>query len=163
MMELQLKSLEITIPENCNVILGQTHFIKSIFDLYEAITESSPTIKFGIAFSEASGKRLIRSDGNDTELVAHAEKEAMKISCGHSFIIFLKEGYPVNILNRIKNVSEVCNIYAATANPLSVIIAETSSGRGILGVIDGQTPLAVEKEEDKKWRAEFIRKIGYKR
>jgi adenosine/AMP kinase len=162
-MKIEIKAVDVNIPENCNVILGQTHFIKSVFDLYEAIVESSPTMKFGIAFSEASGKRLIRSDGNDSELIAHAEKEAMKLSCGHSFIIFLKEGYPINVLNRIKNLSEVCNVYAATANPLQVIISETELGRGILGVIDGQTPLGIEGEEDRKWRADFIRKIGYKR
>jgi len=162
-MKIEIKAIDVKIPENCNIILGQTHFIKSIFDIYEALAESSPTIKFGIAFSEASGKRLVRSDGNDAELIECAEKEAMKISCGHSFIIFLKEGYPINVLNRIKNISEVCNIYAATANPLSVIVAETENGRGILGVIDGQTPLGIERGEDRKWRADFIKKIGYKR
>ncbi len=162
-MKIELKTVDVKLPENCNVILGQTHFIKSIFDLYEALAESSPTIKFGIAFSEASGKRLIRSEGNDDELVKHAETEAMKLGCGHSFIIFLKEGYPINVLNRIKNISEVCTIYAATANNLQVIVAETELGRGILGVIDGQAPLGIEREEDRKWRADFIRKIGYKR
>ncbi len=162
-MKIDLKVVDIEIPQDCNVILGQTHFIKSIEDLYETLVESGTSIKFGIAFSEASGKRLIRSDGNDVALIVHAEKECMKISCGHSFIIFLKSGFPVNVLNRIKNVSEVCNIYAATANPLQVIIAKTENGRGILGVIDGQPPVGIENEEDKKLRKELLRKIGYKR
>ncbi len=160
---MELKIVNIEIPQDCNVILGQTHFIKSIEDLYETLAESGTAIKFGIAFSEASGKRLVRSDGNDPELVTHAEKESMKIACGHSFIIFIKSGFPVNVLNRIKNVSEVCNIYAATANLLQVIIAETEKGRGILGVIDGQPPLGIEKDEDKQWRRELLRKINYKR
>lgn len=160
---MELKTIEIEIPKDSNVILGQSHFIKSIFDLYETLAESGTAIKFGVAFSEASGKRLIRSDGNDDELVKHAEKEATKLACGHCFIIFLRNGYPVNILNRIKQVSEVVNLFAATANPLQVVIAETSQGRGILGVIDGQTPLGIETKEEREWRADFIRKIGYKR
>ncbi|MEM2948126.1 MAG: adenosine-specific kinase [Candidatus Anstonellales archaeon] len=159
----EIKVVEIKIPEGCNVILGQSHFIKTVEDVYETIGESGIGIKFGIAFCESSGKKLIRSDGNDEELVKHAEKEAMKIGAGHSFIVFLKNGFPVNVLNRIKNVSEVCNIYAATANPLQVIVAETKEGRGILGVIDGGKPAGVEKEEDKKERKEFLRKLGYKR
>ena len=160
---MELKAIDIEIPQDCNVILGQTHFIKSVEDLYETLAESGIALKFGIAFSEASGKRLIRSDGNDIELIAQAEKEAMKISCGNSFIIFVKSGFPINVLNRIKQVSEVCNIYAATANSLQLIIAETDKGRGILGIIDGETPLGIEREEDKYWRKEFLRKIGYKR
>jgi len=151
------------IPKECNVILGHTHFIKSVDDLYEALVESSTSIKFGIAFSEASGERLVRSEGNDAELTKHAEKEAMKIGAGHTFIIFLKNGYPVNVLNRIKNVSEVCTIHAATANPVSAIILETKEGRGVVGVIDGATPIGIETEEDRKKRREFIKKIGYKR
>ena len=162
-MMVELKTIEIEIPKDCNVILGQTHFIKSIFDLYETLAESGTAIKFGVAFSEASGKRLIRSEGNDDELIKHAEKESLKLACGHTFIIFLKDGYPINVLNRIKSVSEVCNIYAATANPLSVVIAETTSGRGVLGVIDGEPPLGLESEEDRQWRSDFIRKIGYKK
>lgn len=159
----ELKTIDIEIPKDCNVILGHSHFIKTVEDIYETIIESGLSIKFGIAFSEASAKRLIRSDGNDEELIKHAEKECKKLSCGHCFIIFLKSGFPVNILNRIKNTSEVCTIYAATANPLQVIIAETEKGRGILGVIDGETPLGIEGEEDKKERKEFLRKIGYKK
>jgi len=160
---MELKTVGIDIPEDCNVIIGHTHFIKSVDDLYEALVESGTSIKFGIAFCEASGERLVRSDGNDAELTKHAEKEALKISAGHTFIIFLKNGYPVNVLNRIKNVSEVCTIHAATANPVSAIITETSNGRGVVGVIDGATPIGIETEEDRKKRREFIRKIGYKR
>lgn len=159
----EIKLVEVKIPEGCNVILGQSHFIKTVEDLYETIVESGMGIKFGIAFCESSGKRLIRSDGNNAELVKHAEKEAMKIGAGHTFIVFIKNGFPVNVLNRIKNVSEVCSIYAATANPLKVVIAETEEGRGILGVIDGGKPAGIEKEEDKKERKELLRKLGYKR
>lgn len=160
---MELKTVAVELPKDCNVILGQTHFIKSVEDLYETLVESSPVLKFGLAFSEASGKCLVRSEGNDAALVAAAEKEAMKIGCGHSFIIFLKDGYPINVLNRIKNLSEVCTIHAATANSLEVVIAETKTGRGIMGVIDGSKPLGIEKEEDKKWRKDFLRKINYKR
>ncbi|MGB9719784.1 MAG: adenosine-specific kinase [Candidatus Anstonellales archaeon] len=159
----EIKLVEVKIPEGCNVILGQSHFIKTVEDIYETIAESGMGIKFGIAFCESSGKKLIRSDGNNAELVKHAEKEAMKIGAGHSFIIFVKDGFPVNVLNRIKNVSEVCTIYAATANALQVIVAETKEGRGILGVVDGEKPAGIEKEEDKKERKEFLRKLGYKR
>ncbi len=160
---MEIRSLKIDMPEGCNVILGHTHFIKSIEDLYEALIESGTSIRFGIAFCEASGDRLIRSDGNDDALVKHAEKEAMKISAGHTFIIFVKNGYPINVLNRIKNTSEVCRIYTATANPLEVIYTETESGRAILGVVDGENPVGIEDEEKKKERKEFLRKIGYKR
>ncbi len=159
----EIKSIDVEIPKDANVILGQTHFIKSVEDLYETLVESSPSLKFGLAFCEASGKRLVRSEGNDDELKKHAEKEAVKIGCGHAFIIFLRNGYPVNVLNRIKNVGEVCTIFAATANPLQVIVAENKGGRGVLGVIDGETPLGVEGEADRKWRHELLRKIGYKR
>jgi len=160
---MELKSVKIDMPEGCNVILGHTHFIKSVEDLYEALIESGTAIKFGIGFCEASGDKLIRSDGNDEELVKHAEKEAMKISAGHTFIIFVKNGYPINVLNRIKNVSEVCRIYTATANPLEVIYTETENGRAVLGVVDGERPVGIETEEKKKERKEFLRKIGYKR
>lgn len=158
-----LKSVLIELPKDANIILGQTHFIKTVESLYETLAESSPTLKFGISFCEASGKRLVRSDGNDPELVKHAEKEAMKLGCGHTFFVFLKDGYPVNVLNRIKNLSEVCSIFAATSNPLQVIVAENDGGRGVLGVIDGQSPLSVEDESERKWRRDLLRKIGYKR
>lgn len=160
---MELKSIAVEIPKECNVILGHTHFIKSVEDLYETLAESGTAIKFGIAFCEASGDKLVRSDGNDPGLVAHAEKEAMKIAAGHTFIIFLKNGYPVNVLNRIKNVSEVCCVYAATANPIEVIYTETKLGRAILGVVDGEKPLGIENDEKKKERKELLRKFGYKR
>ncbi len=159
---MELKIEEIKIPEGCNVILGQTHFIKTIEDLYEAFMNTIPNSKFGIAFSEASGPCLIRSVGNDEELKKIAEEKALKLGCGHSFIIFLKEGFPINILNTIKNVPEVCSVYCATANPLQVVIAETEQGRGILGVIDGFGPKGIEGEEDITERKVFLRKIGYK-
>ncbi|MFH1222130.1 MAG: adenosine-specific kinase [Candidatus Micrarchaeota archaeon] len=160
---MEIKAVEIAVPENCNVILGQTHFIKSVEDLYEALVESGPSIKFGLAFSEASGKCLVRSDGNDEKLIELAEKAAMEIAAGHSFIIFMKDAYPINVLNRIKNLSEVCNVFAATANPLQVIVAETAMGRGVMGVVDGSRPKGVETATDKQWRKDFLRKINYKR
>ncbi|MFH1394196.1 MAG: adenosine-specific kinase [Candidatus Micrarchaeota archaeon] len=160
---MELKSLAVEIPEGCNVIVGHTHFIKSVEDLYEALVESGTALKFGIAFCEASGEMLVRSDGNDEALVRHAEKEALKIGAGHSFIIFLRGGFPINVLNRVKNVSEVCRIFTATANPLEVIYVDAQSGRAILGVVDGGVPKAVETAEDKAKRKEFLRKIGYKR
>lgn len=161
---MEIKAIKIRMPKDCNVIIGQTHFIKSIEDIYETLAESGTALKFGVAFCEASGKRLIRSDGNDEELVKAAENEAMNIGAGHVFVVFLKNGYPINVLNRLKNVSEVCNIFAATANELEIIVAENERGaRGVLGVIDGDGPLGVEGEEDKKWRKDFLRKIGYKR
>lgn len=161
---MQIKLIKINLPKDCNIIIGQTHFIKSIEDIYEALAESGTALKFGVAFCEASGKCLVRSDGNDDELAKEAEKEALKIGAGHTFIIFLKNGYPINVLNRIKNVSEVCNIFAATANPLEIIVAENENGaRGILGAIDGERPKGIEAAEDKQWRRDFLRKIGYKR
>ncbi len=161
---MKLETVSVTIPEGCNVIIGHTHFIKSVEDLYEALIESGTALKFGIAFCEASQECLVRSDGNDEGLIKHAEAEAMKIGAGHTFVIFLKEGYPVNVLNRIKNVSEVCSVYTATANPVEIIYVDApGGGRSILGVADGMKTAGVEKEEDKKKRKEFLRKIGYKR
>lgn len=159
-METRIYKLEV--PEGTNVILGQTHFIKTAEDLYEILVGSVPGIKFGLAFCEASGPCLVRSEGNDEELKKLAEKSAFEIGAGHSFIIYLKDAFPINILNAVKSCSEVCNIFCATANPVEVIIAETEQGRGILGVIDGFKPKGIEKEEDKKHRKEFLRKIGYK-
>lgn len=150
-------------PQRLNLILGQSHFIKTVEDLYEILITSVPGIKFGLAFCEASGDKLVRSDGNDQELIKLAEKNAMKIAAGHTFIIFLKDAYPINVLNQIKNCQEVCRIFCATSNPLQVIVAETSQGRGILGVIDGEKPVGIESEENKKERKEFLRKIMYKR
>lgn len=160
MVEMEL--VEIGIPEGCNVILGQSHFIKTVEDLYETIVESGASIKFGIAFCEASGKRLVRSEGNDNELVKHAEAEAMKVGAGHSFIIFLREGFPISIVNRVQGVSEVTTLYAATANPLKVLVAKEGEKRGVLGVLDGSKPLGIEGEAEKAERKEFLRKIGYK-
>jgi len=162
-MSVKIDVVKIDIPEGTNVIIGQLHFIKTVEDLYETLSSSSPHIKFGIAFNEASGKRLIRYDGNDEDLIKLAIEQAKKIGAGHVFVIYLKNGYPINVLNRIKNVDEVVRIFAATANPLQVLVAETDQGRGIIGVIDGYTPLGVESESDIKERKEFLRKIGYKR
>jgi adenosine/AMP kinase len=160
---MELISLKIESPADTNLILGQTHFIKSPEDLYEALISSVPGIKFGLAFSEASGKCFIRSEGNDAELKKAAEVNAMTIGCGHSFLIFMRDAYPINVLNAIKNVQEVCNIFCATANQVEVIIAETSQGRGILGVVDGEKPKGIENEKDEQERKKFLRSIGYKK
>jgi len=160
---MELKTVKLDFPEGCNVILGQSHFIKTVEDLYEIMAEGAPGVKFGIAFCEASGHRLIRSDGNNEEMLEVARKNAEAIGAGHTFIIVMKDAYPINFLNAVKMCSEVCTIYCATANPLEVIIAETEQGRGILGVIDGQTPLGKEDEEGVRWRKDLLRKLGYKR
>jgi len=160
---MELKTVKLDFPEGCNVILGQSHFIKTVEDLYEIMAEGAPGVKFGIAFCEASGHRLIRSDGNDEEMLEVARKNAEAIGAGHTFIIVMRDAYPINFLNAVKMCSEVCTIYCATANPLEVIIAETEQGRGILGVIDGQTPLGKEDEEGVRWRKDLLRKLGYKR
>ena len=149
-------------PENCNVILGMAHFIKTIEDLYEALVNAVPNIKFGIGFCESSGPCLVRHEGNDDELRRLAAEKAFEIACGHSFIIFLKNAYPINVLDKIKKAPEVCTVYAATSNPLEVIIAETKQGKGIVGVIDGLKSKGIETEENIKARKEFLRKIGYK-
>ncbi len=159
-MEIQI--VEIEKPADVNVILGQTHFIKSIEDLYEAIVNTVPGAKFGIAFCEASGPALIRHVGTDEEMEDLAIKNLQKIAAGHSFIIFIRNFYPINILNAIKHVPEVVNIFAATANPLKVVVVDDGVGRGIIGVIDGVKPKGVEGEEDIKHRKELLRKIGYK-
>ena len=159
---LEFKTVKIEVPKDCNVILGMAHFIKTIEDLYEALVNAVPNIKFGIGFCESSGPCLVRHEGNDEELRRLAAEKAFEIACGHSFIIFLKNAYPINVLDKIKGVPEVCTVYAATANPLEVIIAETEQGRGIVGVIDGLLSKGVETEEDIKARKDFLRKIGYK-
>ena len=148
--------------EDVNVILGQAHFIKTVEDLYEALVGSSPHLRFGLAFCEASGPRLVRRAGNDEELVDLAVRNASAIGAGHSFVVFLREGFPVNVLNQVKAVPEVCRIYCATANPVQVLIAETEQGRGILGVVDGEPPLGVETEADVEDRRSLLRDIGYK-
>ncbi len=155
--------VKVEFPEDLNVVFGMSHFIKTVEDLYETLISASPTLKFGIAFCEASQKRLVRSDGNDRGLIEMAEKAAFDVGCGHSFFVFLRDGFPINVLGRIKAVDEVCRIFCATANPLQVIVAATDQGRGVLGVIDGQAPLGIETDDDKKERVEFLRKIGYKR
>lgn len=160
---LKTKIIKVEIPEGCNVIFGQSHFIKTVEDLYETLITSSMTLKFGIAFCEASMKRLIRHDGNDEELTERAIKAADDVGCGHTFFIYLKDGFPINVLNRVKQVDEVVRIFCATANPLEVLVAETQQGRGVLGVIDGEPPLGVESDQDKAERIEFLQKIKYKR
>ncbi len=158
----ELKVVSIKTPDDANIIIGQAHFIKSIEDIYEAVVESSPQIKFGVAFSEASGACLVRVEGNDNELKEIAEKNCLELACGHCFILVLRQGYPINVLNALKLVSEVCTIYCATANSLEVIVGQTQLGRGILGVVDGASPKGIEKEEDIRWRKGLLRKIGYK-
>lgn len=156
------KVIDVKVPEGCNAILGQSHFIKTVEDLYEAMVNAVPNVKFGLAFCESSGPCLIRFDGNDTELKALASKAAIQLSAGHTFIIFMRNAYPINVLDKIKSVPEVCNIYLATANPFQVILAETEQGRGILGVVDGYASKGIETEKDVTERKEFLRKIGYK-
>lgn len=159
---LELKLIEIKKPEDVNLILGQSHFIKSVEDIYEVLVNNVPGIKFGLAFAESSGACKVRVEGNDAELKSIATDNCLKIGSGHSFIICMRNAFPINILNALKNIPEVCNIYCATANPLEVIIAQTDKGCGILGVIDGAGPKGVEDETDLAWRKEFLRKIGYK-
>ncbi|MDD4980210.1 MAG: adenosine-specific kinase [Candidatus Omnitrophica bacterium] len=159
---MEFKTVKVKKPDDVNVILGQSHFIKTVEDLYEAIVNNIPAGEFGLAFVESSGACKVRSEGNDTELKKLAEANALEIAAGHSFIIFLRNTYPINVLNALKTVPEVCNIYCASANPVEVIIAETESGRGVLGVIDGARPKGIESNEDIAWRKEFLRKIGYK-
>jgi len=158
----EIKTVKIEMPEECNVILGTAHFIKTVEDIYEALVNAVPNIKFGIGFCESSGPCLVRSEGNDKELKNLAINQALKLGCGHCFIIFLKNAYPINVLDKIKQVPEVCTIHAATANPLEVIVAETEQGRGIMGVIDGFKTKGTETEKDVAARKEFLRKIGYK-
>jgi len=159
---MELKVVKMETPEGCNLILGQSHFIKTVEDLYEAMASSTPTVKFGLAFCESSGDRLVRFEGNDEELKEKTAENALRLGCGHSFVILMREAFPINVLNQIKAVPEVCTIYAATANRLEVIVAETEQGRGVLGVIDGQKPLGIEDEEGIRWRKEILRKFGYK-
>jgi len=159
---MDLKLVTIEKPLEMNFILGQSHFIKTVEDLHETILTTNPVMKFGIAFCEASGPSLVRYSGNDSRLIEIAQNNATALSCGHSFIIFMEGGFPINILNMIKQVPEVCHIYCATANPVQVIIAETEQGRGILGIIDGGKSKGIETDADIKTRKEFLRKIGYK-
>ena len=160
---MNLISVAIEKPSEVNFILGQSHFIKTVEDLHEILVTAAPGIKFGLAFCEASGKCLVRFSGTDPAMIELAQKNALAIGAGHSFIIFLGEGfYPINVLNSVRMAPEVCHIFCASANPVEVIIAESNLGRGILGVIDGSSPLGVEGEEDITWRKSFLRMIGYK-
>ncbi len=160
---MEFKTVKMELPEDSNIIIGQTHFIKSTEDLYEAIVGTVPGAKFGLAFCEASGPCLVRVEGNDDTLKRTATENATKIGAGHVFVVLLKNAYPINVLNRIKDVQEVCTIFCATANPVEVIVAENDVGRGVLGVIDGEKPKGVETAKDVDDRKSFLRKIGYKR
>jgi hypothetical protein len=160
-MELALEKL--LIPEGCNLILGQSHFIKTVEDLYEIMVGSVPGGQFGLAFSEASGECLIRTEGNDPDLVAAAIENARRLAAGHTFILILKNAFPINVLNAIKACPEVCRIFCATANPVEVVLAQTEMGRGILGVVDGFSPKGVEGEEGRAWRHDLLRRLGYKK
>lgn len=159
---MDIKSVKIDMPENCNVILGQTHFIKTAEDLYEIIVTSVPHARFGIAFTEASGPCLIRTEGNDNEFIDACVRNLQSMGAGHVFCIILKDAYPINVLNQIKNCPEVCRIFCATANPVEAIIGVMPQGNGVLGVVDGFAPKGRETAEDKAHRKEFLRKIGYK-
>jgi hypothetical protein len=160
---MELKSVRLEIPDGGNIIVGQSHFIKTVEDVYEAIVNTAPQMKFGVAFNEASGPRLTRADGNDPEMQALAIRNASALGAGHVFVVAMREGFPINVLGRIKDVPEVCTIFCATANPCEAIVAETEAGRGVLGVIDGEPPKGVETEQDAKVRIAFLQKIGYKR
>ncbi|MCD6098901.1 adenosine-specific kinase [bacterium] len=161
-MALEIEEVKLLLPDGANVILAQAHFIKTVEDVCEAIVNTVPDAKFGIGFSEASGARLIRYEGNDTELIDAAVENIKRISAGHSLVILLRNAYPINILTRLKDVPEVVNIFCATANPVRVVVARSGDGGAILGVIDGSAPVGVEGEADRKWRHDFLRRIGYK-
>lgn len=160
---MELKTVRLEIPDNGNIIFGQSHFIKTVEDIYEAIVNTVPQVKFGVAFCEASGACLVRVDGNDDELKALATRNAELVAAGHTFIVAMREAYPINLLSRIKDVPELANIFCATANPVEVVLAETQQGRGVLGVIDGASPKGVEGPDAAEWRHNLLRKIGYKR
>ena len=160
---MELKAIRLEIPDGVNLILGQSHFIKTVEDLYEAIVNTNPAMKVGIAFNEASGECLTRFDGNDAALAELAVRNATALAAGHTFVVVMRDGFPINVLSRIKDVPEVANIYCATSNAVEVIVAETAQGRGVLGVIDGSAPKGVEDEAGKQWRHGLLRKIGYKR
>jgi adenosine/AMP kinase len=159
---MEIKSVKLEFPEDLNVIVGQSHFIKTVEDLYEIIITAMPKARFGVAFCEASGVCLIRAEGNDEDLKSLAVRNAQAIAAGHTFILFLRDAYPINVLNAMKNCPEVCSIFCATANPVEIIVAESGQGRGILGVIDGFSPKGVEGPADIQWRKDLLRKIGYK-
>jgi len=160
---MELKNIRLSVPEDSNIIVGQSHFIKTVEDLYEVVATGCPHSKFGIAFCEASGPCLIRVDGNDEELKKTAAENAISLGAGHTFVILLRDAFPINVLNAVKACPEVCAIFCATANPLEAVVAETDQGRGVLGVIDGFSPKGVETQADASARREFLRTIGYKR
>jgi uncharacterized protein len=160
---MNMELVPVAIPDDANVIIGQSHFIKTVEDLYEIMVTSVPHAVFGVAFSEASGPCLIRVDGNDDGLKAAAVGTAQALAAGHTFVIYLRNAYPINVLNRIKDCPEVCRLFCATANPLQVVVAQSELGRGVLGVIDGASPKGVEQHADREWRIGFLQKIGYKR
>lgn len=162
MASIELHAVAVDKPDDLNVIIGQSHFIKTVEDLHEALAGTSPHLQFGIAFCEASGPRLVRRSGNDDELVELATRTALAIGAGHSFVVFLRNGFPVNVLNQIKQVPEVCRVFCATANAVQVLVAATDAGRGIIGVIDGEPPLGVETADDVADRKALLRAIGYK-
>jgi adenosine/AMP kinase len=160
---MELQVIEVEKPEGSNVILAQSHFIKTVEDVYETLVSSVPSIRFGLAFNEASGPCLTRSDGNDEELVEYAVRNAQKIKAGHLLVVMIRDAYPINLLNALKNVQEITSVYCATANPLKAVVVSDGIGASILGVIDGSSPKGVESQEEKTQRHEFLRKIGYKR
>lgn len=160
---LELLSVRMDIPADANIIVGQSHFIKTVEDLYEAIVTTVPQAKFGIAFNEASGACLTRVEGNDPNLRQDAVQNAQALAAGHVFVLVIQNAYPINVLNAIRNVAEVCTVFCATANPVEIIVAQSEQGRGVLGVIDGSSPKGVEAESDVAWRSDLLRKIGYKR
>ncbi len=160
---MNILSVPVTKPEDVNVIIGQSHFIKTVEDLYEAVVCASPSIKFGVAFCEASGACKVRAEGNDPELKELAVKNALAAGAGHSFFIMIRGGFPINVLNQVKAVGEVCTVFAASANPVELVVADNGSGRGILGVIGGSKPKGLEDEKDIQWRKDLLRKIGYKK
>ena len=160
---LEFKSVRMEFPANANIIVGQSHFIKTVEDLYEAVCTTVPQAKFGLAFNESSGACLIRTDGNDEGLRETALRNAQVLGCGLTFVLVIQNAYPINVLNAIRNVPEVCSIFCATANPVEIIVAQSEQGRGVLGVIDGNSPKGIEGTEDIVWRHDLLRKIGYKR
>ena len=160
---LELKSVRMEFPADANIVVGQSHFIKTVEDLYEAVSTTVPQAKFGLAFNEASGACLTRAEGNDRGLQEVAARNAQALACGHTFVLVLQNAYPINVLNAIRSVPEVCTIFCATANPVEVIVAQSEQGRGVLGVIDGSSPKGVEGDADVRWRHDLLRKIGYKR
>jgi adenosine/AMP kinase len=160
---LELKAVPMEIPADGNIIVGQSHFIKTVEDLYEAVVTTVPQAKFGLAFNESSGACLTRSDGNDDALRKLAVRNAQSLGAGHAFVLLIQNAYPINLLNAIRRVPEVCSIFCATANPVEIIVAESERGRGVLGVIDGSSPKGIEAESDISWRHDLLRKIGYKR